>query len=817
MEIKDDNSNIIVNVQNLSDETWTIDGQLDMDALPVLPTRDAVIFPMSTVPLSLGRENSLLTARAAAEDNIIIGLVCQKNAAEERPTLTKLHRFGVLAQVVRVIDLPDGTHTAIVRTSDRFRILGRATAGAAAPVPQAAIHARVELRPEEQGATDDYFAALISMLINTAKKFARQTLEPYEPFAQNIDAVVGNPPMLLNFLCTNLPFSPEEKAHLISRNTLSERAEGALALINQHLEKVSLLKEISERTKSALTDSQRQSFLQTQMESIRQELYGENSDDGDALLAKAAEGNFPQHINDIVAKEVDKLRRLNPQSPDYAVQYSYIDNLVSLPWSKSRPMPEKASKKAFRKAAELLDKEHYGLEKVKERILEQLAMIMQNPAGRQPIICLVGPPGVGKTSLGRSIADALGKDYHRVALGGLHDEAEIRGHRRTYIGAMPGRIIDAVKRAGSNNPVLLLDEIDKIGHDFKGDPASALLEVLDPEQNCRFHDNYIDIDFDLSNVLFVATANTLSTVPAPLLDRMEIIELSGYLPEEKRNIAEQHLLGRILERADMKEGDIRISHAAMDAVIDNYTAESGVRQLQKCLEKVVRKAVLARMSDKPFPETVEPDHLADILGLPVHRRERYEGNDFAGVVTGLAWTSVGGEILLAEASLSAGKGEKLAITGNLGDVMKESATIALQWVKAHAADLAIDTELFGKYTLHIHFPEGAIPKDGPSAGITIATAIVSAFKQCRVAQRLAMTGEITLRGRVLPVGGIKEKILAAKRAGITDIVLSSANRRDIEDIAPKYRDGLTFHYVDTVMEVMRIAITDTPALDAVKL
>ncbi len=367
--------------------------------------------------------------------------MCQKNAAEERPTLTKLHRFGVLAQVVRVIDLPDGTHTAIVRTSDRFRILGRATAGAAAPVPQAAIHARVELRPEEQGATDDYFAALISMLINTAKKFARQTLEPYEPFAQNIDAVVGNPPMLLNFLCTNLPFSPEEKAHLISRNTLSERAEGALALINQHLEKVSLLKEISERTKSALTDSQRQSFLQTQMESIRQELYGENSDDGDALLAKAAEGNFPQHINDIVAKEVDKLRRLNPQSPDYAVQYSYIDNLVSLPWSKSRPMPEKASKKAFRKAAELLDKEHYGLEKVKERILEQLAMIMQNPAGRQPIICLVGPPGVGKTSLGRSIADALGKDYHRVALGGLHDEAEIRGHRRTYIGAMPGRII----------------------------------------------------------------------------------------------------------------------------------------------------------------------------------------------------------------------------------------------------------------------------------------------------------------------------------------------------------------------------------------
>lgn len=815
MEFKDEQNNIIVNVQNLTNEPWALDGYMNLNCLPILPTRDSVIFPMSTVPLSLGRENSLATARAACDNNCVIGIVCQKEAAEENPTLTKLHRYGVLAQVMRVIDLPDGTHTAIVRTSERFRILGKGNAYEK-PLPVAAIHAQVGLRPEKADANDDYFAAAISMLIHAAKKFAKATLEPAEPFVQNIDALMENPVMLLNFLCTNLPFQTEEKVKLISQNSLMARVEQAIGLVNAHLEKVDMLKEISERTKSSLSDGQRQTFLQAQMESIRQELYGDSADDGDALMAKAAEADLPENVLTVVQKEVEKLRRYNPQSPDYAIQYTYIDNVVSLPWSKSRPMPEKADKNAFRKAAEVLDKEHYGLEKVKDRILEQLAMIMKNPDGRQPILCLVGPPGVGKTSLGKSVADALGKDYQRVALGGLHDEAEIRGHRRTYIGAMPGRVIDAVKRAGTNNPVLLLDEIDKIGHDFKGDPASALLEVLDPEQNLRFHDNYIDIDFDLSNVLFIATANTLSTVPAPLLDRMEIIELSGYLPEEKQAIAEKHLMKRILERADMN-GEVKISAAAMRAIIENYTAESGVRQLQKCLEKVVRKAALAMMSEKKFPATVQPSHLKDILGLPVHRSERYEGNEFAGVVTGLAWTSVGGEILLAESSLSAGKGDRVSITGNLGDVMKESATIALQWVKAHAPQLGIDRALFDKYNLHIHFPEGAIPKDGPSAGITIATSIVSCFKQCRVAPRLAMTGEITLRGRVLPVGGIKEKILAAKRAGITDIVLSRENQRDIEDIAAKYRDGLTFHYVDTVSEVIEIAVTNEPAIDAITL
>ena len=813
MENKDEHNNIIVNVQSLTDEPWTIDSVTDLDCLPILPTRDSVIFPMSTVPLSLGRKKALEIARAAAERNVTIGIVCQRDPKVENPTLSKLHSFGVLAQVMRVIDLPDGSHTAIVRTTDRFHIKKKSASGAHS-LDEAPIRVEVEIMPEYVPA-DDYFAATMSMLISAARKFATATLEPAEPFVQNIEGLEANPSMLLNFLCTNLPFSSSEKIDLISAVSLSKRAEMALALVNTHLEKVDLLREISERTKSSLSDNQRQSFLQAQIESIRQELYGDASDDGADLLTRAKESDLPEEVMAKVTNEIEKLRRYNPQSPDYAIQYSYIETVIALPWSRHTPWP-KNTRTAFTKAASVLDKEHYGLEKVKERILEQLAMIFRNPRAHQPILCLVGPPGVGKTSLGKSIAEVLGKEYQRVALGGLHDEAEIRGHRRTYIGAMPGRIIDAIKRAGTNNPVLLLDEIDKLGRDFKGDPSSALLEVLDPEQNVKFHDNYVDIDFDLSNVLFIATANTLSSIPAPLLDRMEIIDISGYLPEEKQAIAEKHLMRRVLDKADMTD-EVKVSPRAMRAIIDNYTSESGVRQLQKCLEKVVRKAAMAQMSGKDFPRPVKPEHLKDILGLPVHRPERYEGNEFAGVVTGLAWTAVGGEILLAEASLSAGKGEKVSLTGNLGDVMKESAAIALQWVRAHASLLGIDPELFGKYNLHIHFPEGAIPKDGPSAGITIATAIVSAFKQKRVAPRIAMTGEITLRGRVLPVGGIKEKILAAKRAGITDIIISAENRRDVEDIAEKYRSGLNFHYVNTVMEVISLAVTDEAPIDAMPL
>ncbi len=521
---------------------------------------------------------------------------------------------------------------------------------------------------------------------------------------------------------------------------------------------------------------------------------------------------MPENVFSLFNKEIEKLRRYNPSSPDYSVLYSYLDTLVALPWNKKTK-----SEATLASATEILESDHYGLEKVKERIVEQLAMLLHNPSGRSPIICLVGAPGVGKTSIGKSVARALGRKYERVSFGGLHDEAEIRGHRRTYIGAMPGRIIDAIKRAGVNNPVLLLDEIDKIGNDYKGDPAAALLEVLDPEQNCHFHDNYIDVDFDLSDVLFIATANTLSTIARPLLDRMEIIDISGYLLEEKIEIARRHLIPRILKEDALAEGDLMVSDAALRHIISDYTAESGVRALEKKLAAVARKAVLAKMKNDEFPNPVEPENLYSLLGLSPYKHDNYEGNEIAGVVTGLAWTEVGGEILLAESSLCAAKSPSLVLTGKLGDVMKESATIAYQWVKAHAQQLGINPELFDKYTLHVHFPEGAVPKDGPSAGITIVTSIVSTFLQKRVAPRLAMTGEITLRGRVLPVGGIREKILAAKRAGITDIVMSKENKRDIDDMPSQYSEGLKFHYVDTIDEVLQVAVLDEPVANPITL
>ena len=538
------------------------------------------------------------------------------------------------------------------------------------------------------------------------------------------------------------------------------------------------------------------------MEAIRETLYGDEADEADELLARAESGHMPEGVLALFRREIEKLRRYNPTTPDYSVLYSYLETLAALPWNVYT-----ASSPTLSQAEQILEDDHYGLEKVKERIVEQLALLMHNPDGKSPIICLVGPPGVGKTSIGKSVARALGRKYERVSFGGLHDEAEIRGHRRTYIGAMPGRIIDAIKRAGCADPVLVLDEIDKIGHDYKGDPAAALLEVLDPEQNCHFHDNYVDVDFDLSKVLFIATANTLSTVNRPLLDRMEIIDISGYLLEEKVEIAKRHLLPRIRRTMALGDEELQISDAAIAEVVRRYTAESGVRLLEKKLAAIARKAVLAKMKGSEFPSVVEPENLYDMLGLAPFQPENYEGNDIPGVVTGLAWTEVGGAILMAEASLAKAKeGGRLTLTGHLGDVMKESAGIAFQWVKANADKLGIDMADIDSHALHVHFPEGAVPKDGPSAGITIATAIVSAFTGRLVAPRIAMTGEITLRGRVLPVGGIREKMLAAKRAGITDIILSKDNRRDIDDMPARYTDGLSFHYADTVDDVLAKAL-----------
>ncbi len=775
----------------------------DVEDLPILATRNLVLFPEITIPISLGRENSVATATIASEKSLPIGVVCQLRSDEEQPAVTTgLYKYGVVADVLKVFELPDGSHTALVRARGKFKILGR---GPGANIPEANLSARIRLIDEPAVEMSRSVEVLVEQIKASAINLIRKTTESAKEIVFTINQF-DNPVELVNHLCTNMAFDPQSKIKLLSASNFEKRAYELLSLLSENEQKVDISREIIERTKSNLDQNQRNAFLQQQMETIREELYGDTTE-ADELLERATDSDMTQEVLTVFEKEVEKLRRLNQQSPDYSVQYQYLETLLALPWtSKSEVNSD------FGKASDILESDHYGLEKVKERILEQLAVLLNNPHGKAPILYLVGAPGVGKTSLGKSVARALGRDYQRVSLGGLHDESEIRGHRRTYIGAMPGRIIDAMKRAGKINPVLLLDEIDKIGTDYKGDPSSALLEVLDPEQNKFFHDNYVDIDYDLSNVLFIATANTLSSIQQPLLDRMEVIDISGYLLEEKIEIARRHLLPRVLEEHNVASDAIDVPDETLAAVIEGYTSESGVRQLEKCLAKIVRKYVLAKMSGKDFPSVVKPENLYDILGLARYSKDEYEGNEYAGVVTGLAWTQVGGEILLAEASLSSGKGEKLTITGNLGDVMKESATIAYEWVKAHAAGLGIDEMMFEKHNLHIHFPEGAIPKDGPSAGITIATAIVSAYTGRRVAERLAMTGEITLRGRVLPVGGIKEKILAAKRAGITDIVLSEKNRRDIEDIAPKYLDGLTFHYVETVGEVIDFAVTDVAAV-----
>jgi ATP-dependent Lon protease len=768
------------------------------DDLLILPTRNLVLFPNVHLSLGLGREMSIKVAEYAERTSMPIGIVCQIDPEVNNPSINDIYKYGVIADVLKVIDLPDGSKTALVRSRDKFRILGR---GEGVVLP-GALSAKIKLVHETvPRRTDKEFEAMVDNVRNLAQTIIRKTFDGRNENPFNIDS--SNPVDLINNVATNMPLRQEEKYSLLALPRIKDRAFTLLGMLQQNDEMIDISREIMERARHGMEQNQRNAFLQQQMETIREELYGDDADDADEFERRAEEANLPEKVAKVFNKELEKLRRLNPQSPDYSVQYTYLDTFLSLPWSVEDELCTD-----FVAAEETLNRDHYGLEKVKERIIEQVAVLMDNPGGKAPILCLVGPPGVGKTSLGASIAAALGRKYQRVALGGLHDEAEIRGHRRTYIGSMPGRIIDAMKRAQTRNPVLLLDELDKIGADFKGDPAAALLEVLDPEQNCHFHDNYIDVDFDLSHVLFIATANTLQTVSRPLLDRIEVIDIPGYLLEEKVEIAKRHLLPRILKEQGWKENSLSITDEAFAAIIERYTAESGVRQLEKSINAIVRKAVLAKMRQKDFVQPVLPEHLQELLGTPPFHRDKCEPNPVPGVVTGLAWTQVGGEILLVEVSLAPVKaGGKLTLTGNLGDVMKESASIALQWVKANANDLGIDNEMFEKHNIHVHFPEGAIPKDGPSAGITMATAIVSALTGRPVKSNLAMTGEITLRGRVLPVGGIREKILAARRAGVTDVILSNDNRRDIADIPAKYLEGLTMHHVDTVAEVIEQALT----------
>ena len=774
---------------DLSDEKIQPIPTEDID---VLATRDFVLFPGVTYPISLGREASIKTAEKAAKGHYPIAILCQKDPATEHPDIpSDLYEYGVAAAVIKVFDLPDGPKTAILHALSPIRVISEGTRKGTV---------NIEIIQERIPSADDKESnALAKIIRETFQNIIRKASDGPGELALNLDNVENNS-TTINLVATHTPIPAKSKQELLAEPDLKQRGYKLLVELAKSEEMVNLAHEIQERTRQSMAEGQRVAMLQQQMEVIRQEIYGDD-DDASTFRKKSLEVGFPDKIREVFNREVDKLQRLNPQSPDYSVQYSYLDLLLNLPWNKADELNNDLTA-----AEEILDNDHYGLEKVKERIIEQLAVMINNPAGKSPIICLVGPPGVGKTSLGQSIARAMNRQYQRVSLGGVHDESEIRGHRRTYIGAMPGRIIDAMRRAATVNPLIVLDEIDKIGTDIKGDPSAALLEVLDPEQNCHFHDNYVDVDYDLSNAMFIATANTLTTLSQPLLDRMEIIDLSGYLLEEKIQIAQRYLLPRVLENNGFKKKDIKFSDDAIKTIIENYTSESGVRQLEKMISSIVRKLVVRKLKGKKNIRTINPSHVREFLGLEKRFHDKWQDNDTPGVVTGLAWTAVGGEILFIESSMSRSKGEKLTLTGNLGNVMKESAAIALQYIRANSESLGINPEIFNDNAIHIHVPEGAIPKDGPSAGITMATSLASMLTGKKVRPRLAMTGEITLTGKVLPVGGIKEKILAAKRAGITSIILSAENRRDVEDIPANYLEGLEFSYVRTISEVINNAL-----------
>ena len=793
---------IIADIRSCDDEPK----QINEKDCAILTLRNMVLFPGVTMPVAVGRNASLRLIDDARKTNSLIGVVCQKSAEVEVPSKYDIYHIGVIAEIVNVLELPDNSTNVILHGKVAFH-LDEITQ--MAPYIKGSIsYIEQEMPPKD----DNEFAALSSSI-------SELTIDMFQKMGDNGKEMsyaiknIKDSDYLINFLACNSPFEPDVKMKFLTENSVKTRAYLLYKELTKESQLLDLKAAIQSRTREELTQQQRDHFLQQQIRTIQDELGINEFSDIDKFESRAKKMKWSKEVKEQFQKELAKLERLNPQSPDYSVQYTYLDQILNLPWNVF-------TRDSFNlaKVEKKLNHDHYGLENVKDRILEHLSVLKLRGDMKSPIICLYGPPGVGKTSLGRSIADALNRKYARISLGGLHDEAEIRGHRCTYIGAMPGRIIQALIRCKSSNPVFVLDEIDKIGNDFKGDPASALLEVLDPEQNSHFHDDYIDIDYDLSNVLFIATANSLSTISQPLLDRMEVIDISGYIQEEKVEIARKHLLPKQLQENGFEKSEISFTKQALAKIIDSYTRESGVRELDKKIAKVLRKiARIKATAEKPVPTTVNLDNLREYLGPEDYSRDRYEGNEFAGVVTGLAWTAVGGEILFVESSLSKGKGEKLTLTGNLGDVMKESAVIAMQYLKSHSQMLGIDYELFDKYNVHIHVPEGAIPKDGPSAGITMVTSLASSFTQRKVRDHLAMTGEITLRGKVLPVGGIKEKILAAKRAGITDIILCKENKKDIDEIKETYLSGLTFHFVDTVKEVLDIALLPDKVKDAIEL
>ena len=775
------------------------------ETLPILPLRNMVLFPGVVIPITAGRDKSIRLINDANASGKNIGVVAQKNEEDEDPTKDDIHTVGTVARILRVLKMPDGNITIILQGKKRFEI---AEVVSEEPYITATVKEVPEKRPKKN---DTEFNAIIDSLKELAVKIIQESpnLPSEATFAiKNIESKS----FLVNFVSSNMNLSVKEKQDLLQINNLKDRALETLRFMNVELQKLELKNDIQSKVRFDLDQQQREYFLHQQMKTIQEELGGvSHEEEFDEMSQRAKTKKWDETTQKHFEKELSKLRRMNPQAPDFSIQRNYLDLFLDLPWNEF-------SEDNFdlKRAQKILDRDHFGLEDVKKRMIEHLAVLKLRKDMKSPIICLTGPPGVGKTSIGRSIAEALGRKYVRISLGGLRDEAEIRGHRKTYIGALPGRIIQSLKKAGTSNPVFVLDEIDKLSNSHSGDPSSALLEVLDPEQNNSFYDNFLEMGYDLSKVMFIATSNNMASIQPALRDRMEVIKMSGYTIEEKVEIARQHLFPRQLKEHGLSSKDLTIGKKQLEKIVEGYTRESGVRGLENKLAQVIRNAAKSVAMEEEYNKKVTDEDIVKVLGVPRLERDKYESNDVAGVVTGLAWTSVGGDILFIESLLSPGKGT-MTITGNLGTVMKESATIALEFIKANSASMGLNSDLLNKYNIHLHVPEGATPKDGPSAGIAMLTSLVSLLTQKRVKKNLAMTGEITLRGKVLPVGGIKEKILAAKRANIKEIILCHENKSDIDEIKPEYLEGLTFHYVKEMSEVLQIAITEQKVKNAKKL
>ncbi len=759
------------------------------DSLPILALRNAVLFPGTVYPITIGREKSIRLIEDAERGNMFIGAVPQNDLSVEEPRVEDLYAYGTVAKIVKTLEMPDGTITAILQGFKRFEV---ETIVDYEPYMLGRVHYLEDVVPADNANT--------RMIAETLKEKATQILRTSSMAPREaISALKGidNFEFLVNFTATTIEVENYmDKVELLQYGDLRARAMKLLSVLDTQVELQKIKQEIHQKVKSEIDQQQREYYLNSQLKTIQEELGMDEMEEFTQLRARAEEKLWPAAVQAIFDKEIAKLERYNPSSPDYSIQYNYIQFMLDLPWGEMS-----VDNLDLKNAQKVLDEDHYGLDKVKERIIEYLAVLKLKGDMKSPIICLYGPPGVGKTSLGKSIARALGRKYVRIALGGVHDESEIRGHRKTYVGALPGRILNGINRAGTSNPVIVLDEVDKLTRDIKGDPSSALLEALDPEQNTAFHDNYLDIDYDLSNVLFITTANNIETIHPALRDRMEMINVTGYLAEEKYEIAKRHLVPKQLEEHGLDKSQLKFEKSAISRIIDEYTHESGVRGLEKQIAKVARVTAKKIAFGEEYPSVIRKEHVREYLGLPTNSHDLQKGNEAPGVVTGLAWTSLGGEILFIESSVSKGKGI-LTMTGNLGDVMKESATIAYQYIKAHPELTGMSYEEFADKDIHVHVPEGAVPKDGPSAGITMVSSMVSAFRGKKVKSGIAMTGEMTLRGRVLPVGGIKEKILAAKRAGIHTIIISEENRKDVEDIKEIYIKGLTFVYVKNIQDVM---------------